>query len=214
MTQGRRRPEGDVVLAHHEEHHVGVGLRSGGGSRSPPRRATRPDGRRCGESLPLVLGPGGAPRDGDPLPAGVARHPRAVQRRPDARAVRGIRRAARGAARGRRREPRAARSALSAVLPAGYGYMSAVTSRPWPRAASISSIASAIRGQFDRPAALRWLISTGDGGPAPDLDRLGDRREERVALSADVAARRSPPPRRPPGSGRRARRCRHTRRAR
>ena len=31
--------EGDVVLAHHEEDDVGVGLATGGGSRSPPRRA-------------------------------------------------------------------------------------------------------------------------------------------------------------------------------
>jgi len=44
--------------------------------------------------------------------------------------------------------------------------MSAVTSRPSARARSISAMASTIFGQFARPDALRWLISTG----SPALD--------------------------------------------
>ena len=153
-----------------------------------------------GEGLPLVLGPGRAPRDGDPLPAGVARHPRAVQRRPDARAVGGIgqpreeRLAAAGVDPGRqeRAEGRAARRVRVHVG----GHVEALGAR------RLDQLDRLGHPRPVRPArGLEVADLHRDGGPAPDLDRLGDRRQERVALAPDVAGVEAPGLAGRPGQG-------------
>ena len=188
---GALEAERDVLLAHHEQDHVGVALRLAEDldRRLGGRHAQ--SGGDTGEGLTLVLGPGGAPRDGDAVPAGVARDPGAVQRRADARAVGGI------------GQPRQERLASARVGPRGQeGAQTRAARRVRVHVGGhVEALRARRLDQLDRLGHLRPVRPARglemadlhrDGCSPPDLDRLGDRRQERVTLAPDVARVEAP----------------------
>ena len=183
---GALQAQADVLLAHHEKDHVGLAFRLAqdldrrlGGRHAQP-------GRDAGQGLTLVLGPGGAPGDGNAVPAGVARYPRAVQRRPDSRAVGAV---------GQSREER---FAAARMHPGGQESTEGRAARRVR--VHVGGHVEALRArrldQLDRLGHLRPVRPASglqvadlhrDGRSPPHVDRLRDCRQERVTLASDVA---------------------------